>query len=49
MFKIVGKYPGQPKETIDECEAKAEADHLLAEYRMAFGSEWIIWIERCRA
>ncbi|AEG58996.1 hypothetical protein [Desulforamulus ruminis] len=40
MFKIKGKYPGQPCEDFDEFETMAEAVSMLREYRMAFGSGW---------
>ena len=34
MFKIRGKYPGQPWEDIDEFDTRPEALKMLAEYRM---------------
>lgn len=44
MYKIRGKYPGQPWETVDEFETLDEAEKALAEYRLAFGSEWLLCI-----
>lgn len=45
MFKIIGKYRGRT-EVIDEAETKKEARYLLAEYRMAFGEGWVLWVEQ---
>lgn len=46
MYKIYGKYPGEPKEIIDEFDTKEEARAMLTEYRMAYGYEWKLWIGR---
>ena len=46
MFKIYGKYPGEPWEIIDEFDTREEAQAMLSEYRMAYGSEWKLWIGR---
>ena len=43
MYYINGKYQGQI-ETVDETESFKDAKYLVAEYRMAFGSEWQLWI-----
>lgn len=32
-------------EEIDEAETHEEAEKLLAEYRMAFGDGWALWIK----
>lgn len=37
MFKIRGKYPGQPWEDIDEFDTRPEALKMLAEYRKGTG------------
>lgn len=46
MYKIYGKYPGEPREIIDEFDTKQEAREMLSEYRMAYGYEWKLWIGR---
>ena len=46
MWEIRGKYPGLAWETIDEFDTKEEAQEMLAEYRMAYGSEWILAIRK---
>ena len=45
MFKIYGTYKGN-RELIDQADTKSEADYLASEYRLAFGPEWLITIER---
>lgn len=47
-FVIMGKYPGQDAEEVDEAENLEEARFLVKEYRMAFGPEWSIWYKRAR-
>ena len=41
-FKIMGKYQGKTEE-IDTAEDEQNADYLVGEYRMAFGSDWQVW------
>ena len=43
----MGKYEGQT-EVIDTAETKDEARYLWQEYKMAYGSEWKLWIEKAR-
>lgn len=45
MYKIIGKYCGVTEE-IDEFETREEAMQMLTEYRMAYGSEWKLWIKK---
>ena len=45
MYKIIGKYCGEAEE-IDEFETREEAMQMLTEYRMAYGSEWKLWIKK---
>lgn len=45
LFKIIGRLKGLPKEEIDSATSEPEAIKLLSEYRIAFGSEWSLWIE----
>jgi len=47
MFKIYGTYQGS-REEIDTAETKKDALYMAAEYRMAFGREWLIEIKRSR-
>lgn len=46
MFKIYGKYQGEPREIVDEFDTREEAIEMLSEYRMAYGPEWKLWIGR---
>ena len=43
-YLIMGKYRGKT-EQLDTATGEAEANYLVGEYRMAFGSEWVIWKE----
>lgn len=43
-YYIYGKYQNLPKEIIDEAETEEEANYLLGEYRLAFGSNFLLWI-----
>jgi len=45
-YKIVGIYQGNKRETIDTAKDLAEAEYLVAEYRLAFGSDWRIYYSR---
>ena len=47
MYKIIGIYRGD-KEVLDECEKESEAEYLAAEYAMAFGSSYTVYIEEPR-
>jgi hypothetical protein len=41
MYRIMGKYRGKTEE-IDTAETRKEADRLVEEYRVAFGSQWVV-------
>jgi hypothetical protein len=43
-YLIMGKYKGRTEE-IDSCEDKQEAERLVGEYQLAFGSDWHIWVK----
>jgi len=43
-YRIMGKYQGRAEE-VDTANSQEEADHMLSEYRMAFGTGWNLWIE----
>tara|TARA_B100001094_G_scaffold309563_1_gene343345 strand:- start:119 stop:259 length:141 start_codon:yes stop_codon:yes gene_type:complete len=45
MYRIIGNYYGK-HEVLDECESREEALELVYEYKMAFGSSWIIFHEK---
>ena len=47
MYVIMGKYRGNAGE-IDQFETRKEAMRMFGEYRMAFGSEWVLWIRKKR-
>lgn len=49
VYKIRGKYPGQPWEDIDEFDTREEALKMLREYRMAYGPEWRFTIKKAVA
>jgi len=40
---IRGRYKNGKVEDLDQAENPADADYLVREYRMAFGSDWTIW------
>lgn len=42
-YRIMGSYQGHTEE-IDTAETRKEATRLVAEYRMAFGAGWSIWV-----
>ena len=42
MYKILAKYRGETEE-VDTADTLQEAQYLVSEYRMAYGSEWIVW------
>ena len=41
MFLIIGKYKGE-SEVIDQTDDKKDAEYLVMEYAMGFGSDWEI-------
>ena len=45
MYRIVGSYQGKPEEVIDQFRTKKEAELMLAEYSLAFGSGWTLNIK----
>ena len=45
MYRIIGSYNGN-QEVLDECESRKEALELVLEYKMAFGSSWVIFHEK---
>jgi len=48
VYKIMGR-TAQGVEEIDEFETKAEAEKMIAEYRLAYqGSGISLFIKRCR-
>jgi hypothetical protein len=42
MFKIIGQYKGR-QEVLDWVSFEDEAIKLVYEYKLAFGSDWLIW------
>lgn len=48
MYVIRGKYTGCSWEDIDEFDTKEEAERMLSEYRMAYGSGWLFAIKHRR-
>lgn len=45
VWKIMGKYGNMAMEEIDSFASRDEARRMEAEYIMAFGSGWRIWIK----
>ena len=45
MWKIIGQYKGWDREEVDHAWAEEDANILAAEYRLAFGVDWTIWVE----
>jgi hypothetical protein len=45
-YRIMGTYRGRTEE-IDSATSEKDARYLLAEYRLAFGSAWKVWVEEC--
>jgi hypothetical protein len=43
---INGRYRNLPTETIDEFETMKETRAMLAEYRLAFGPDFRLWISQ---
>lgn len=44
-YLIMGRYKGGRKERIDEADSPLEAESMLAEYQMAFGPTYDLWVE----
>lgn len=44
MFLIIG-INQEKRETIDYFKTREQAEKALAEYRVAFGSAWTMWVE----
>ena len=42
MFKIMGKYLKGAWEVVDEFDTRAEADKMLTEYQLAYGTGWLL-------
>jgi hypothetical protein len=45
MYKIIGEYKDNEPEEIDTADDYRDALYLKGEYQMAFGPEWVIYIE----
>jgi len=45
MYNIIGQYNGN-REIIDTAETREEALYLVYEYKMAYGSSWVIFHEK---
>ena len=48
MFVIRGKYPDSEWEDIDEFDTQEEAREMLAEYRTAYGPDWLLTVKERR-
>lgn len=44
IYLIIGKYRTGMAELVDEFDSKDEAEQMLAEYRMAYGPDWLLYI-----
>lgn len=47
-YEILGKYGYHDWEVIDEAENVTDANYLVQEYAMAYGSEWRIRVRKVR-
>jgi hypothetical protein len=45
-YKIMGKYGNLPWEEVDQTEDVKDAQYLLGEYRMAYGTGWQLKIKK---
>jgi len=45
-YRIMGKYRNRSEE-IDCTDTEKEANYLVSEYQMAYGSDWVVWVEEC--
>ena len=45
MYSIMYQYPGVDAEEVDTAESESEANILLGEYRLAYGSVGRLWIQ----
>lgn len=48
VYIIRGSYLGMPKEDIDTADTLTEARYLKGEYKLAFGTDWNLYIEKRR-
>ena len=46
MYSILGTYREKSTEIIEDGLTKSEARNYLEEYRMSFGSDWVLWVEK---
>ena len=46
MYSILGTYREKSTEVIEDGLTKSEARNYLTEYRMSFGSDWVLWVEK---
>lgn len=46
MYRIMASYKGGTPECVDECDDEREANRLVGEYRMAYGPDFRVWVER---
>jgi hypothetical protein len=46
MYLIMGQYEGRDAEEIDEFDTRKEALQMLAEYQLAYGSGWRLWVRK---
>ncbi len=46
VWLIMANSKYQGTEILGECDSLKEAEHLAAEYKMAYGAAWAIWIKK---
>ena len=46
QYLIMGVYGNRAPEIIDTAKTQKQANFLLAEYKLAFGAGWLIYIDR---
>mgnify|MGYP001180844825 CR=1 FL=1 len=42
-INIWGRYKKAAPEIIDTAESMRDAEHLVGEYRIAYGQDWLVW------
>ena len=47
IYKVMGR-SADGTEELDQFDSKDEATKMAAEYRLAFGAGWSIWVKRGR-
>ena len=44
-YEVIGKYKSSPSEVVDEADTMEDAEYMLNEYRISYGSTWKLHIK----